>query len=102
MSPSAGSWCPDSHVSASPIQSHKADSEDAVVDFRAEVELMKSLDHPSICRLLNVFEDAKSLYMVMEHIQGGELFDRIMALGSFGEHDAAQARSSCSCSCSSS
>ncbi|OLP92206.1 Calcium-dependent protein kinase 3 [Symbiodinium microadriaticum] len=50
-----------------------ADSEAALSEFRTEVELMKSLDHPSICRLLQVYEDPKNLYLVMEHIQGGEL-----------------------------
>ncbi|CAK0876801.1 unnamed protein product [Prorocentrum cordatum] len=67
-----------------------ADSEEAVEDFRAEVELMKALDHPSICRLLQVFEDSKSLYLVMEHITGGELFERVAEFGTFSEHDAAR------------
>mmetsp|Transcript_83599 Transcript_83599/g.258511 ORF Transcript_83599/g.258511 Transcript_83599/m.258511 type:complete len:598 (-) Transcript_83599:107-1900(-) len=67
-----------------------ADSEEALEDFRTEVELMKALDHPSICRLLQVYEDPKNLYLVMEHIQGGELFDRIVQRGSFSEADAAQ------------
>jgi len=79
-----------------------ADSEEMLEDFRTEVDLMKSLDHPSICRLLEVFEDAKNLYLVMEHIRGGELFDRISDGGSFSEiaaarvlHQAASALSYC-------
>jgi len=71
------------------LDEEEADSEEAIVDFRMEVDLMKSLDHPSICRLLEVFEDAKNIFLVMEHIQGGELFDRIEASGTFSEHDAA-------------
>jgi len=67
-----------------------ADSEEALADFRTEVELMKALDHPSICRLLQVYEDAKNLYLVMEHIQGGELFDRIIQRGSFSELEASK------------
>lgn len=38
-----------------------ADSQEALEEFRVEVELMKSLDHPSICRLLQVYEDSKNL-----------------------------------------
>lgn len=38
-----------------------ADSQEALEEFRVEVELMKSLDHPSICRLLQVYEDPKNL-----------------------------------------
>eukprot|EP00434_Breviolum_minutum_P032469 symbB.v1.2.028712.t1/scaffold3070.1/size64238/3 len=54
-----------------------ADSMEALEEFRVEVELMKALDHPSICRLLQVYEDPKNLYLVMEHIQGGELFEHV-------------------------
>eukprot|EP00438_Fugacium_kawagutii_P011049 Skav221276 [mRNA] locus=scaffold2775:61168:61749:+ [translate_table: standard] len=38
-----------------------ATSQEALEEFRVEVELMKSLDHPSICRLLQVYEDPKNL-----------------------------------------
>ncbi|CAE7208437.1 CPK1, partial [Symbiodinium sp. CCMP2456] len=67
-----------------------ADSEAALSEFRTEVELMKSLDHPSICRLLQVYEDPKNLYLVMEHIQGGELFNYVVERGQLHEHEAAR------------
>ncbi|CAJ1355415.1 unnamed protein product [Effrenium voratum] len=67
-----------------------ADSEEALQEFRVEVELMKSLDHPSICRLLQVYEDPKNLYLVMEHIPGGELFDHVVDRGHLSEHEAAR------------
>eukprot|EP00928_Gymnodinium_smaydae_P000418 TRINITY_DN10164_c0_g3_i1.p1 TRINITY_DN10164_c0_g3~~TRINITY_DN10164_c0_g3_i1.p1 ORF type:complete len:715 (-),score=148.34 TRINITY_DN10164_c0_g3_i1:120-2177(-) len=66
-----------------------ADGEEAVEEMRTEVDLMKSLDHPSICRLLQALEDKNNLYLVMEHIDGCELFDRILDDGSFSESDAA-------------
>lgn len=66
-----------------------ADSEEAIVDFRVEVELMKALDHPGCCRLLEVFEDAKNIFLVMEHIRGGELFQRLSDAECFGESEAA-------------
>lgn len=65
------------------------EEDEAIEDFRLEVDLMKSLDHPSICRLLQVYEDARNLYLVLEYIEGGELFDRIVLRGSFNECDAA-------------
>ena len=43
------------------LDAEGADSEEALEEFRVEVELMKSLDHPSICRLLQVYEDSKNL-----------------------------------------
>ena len=46
---------------AAGLDEEGADSEEALEEFRVEVELMKSLDHPSICRLLQVYEDPKNL-----------------------------------------
>eukprot|EP00820_Chromera_velia_P024332 Cvel_32861.t1-p1 / transcript=Cvel_32861.t1 / gene=Cvel_32861 / organism=Chromera_velia_CCMP2878 / gene_product=Calcium-dependent protein kinase 2, putative / transcript_product=Calcium-dependent protein kinase 2, putative / location=Cvel_scaffold5206:3376-5449(+) / protein_length=404 / sequence_SO=supercontig / SO=protein_coding / is_pseudo=false len=56
--------------------------------FRQEIELMKSLDHPNIVRLYETFEDQADIYLVMEYCAGGELFDRLLASGSFSELDA--------------
>lgn len=67
-----------------------ADSDEAVASLRLEVELMKTVDHPNICRLFEVLEDAKSLFLIMEHIEGGELFDAIATRGALTEADAAQ------------
>eukprot|EP00929_Paragymnodinium_shiwhaense_P101580 TRINITY_DN6473_c0_g1_i7.p2 TRINITY_DN6473_c0_g1~~TRINITY_DN6473_c0_g1_i7.p2 ORF type:complete len:307 (+),score=79.02 TRINITY_DN6473_c0_g1_i7:91-921(+) len=73
------------------LDEHGADSEEAKKELRVEVDLMKSLDHPTICKLLQVCEDAKNLYIVMEHIDGCELFERISDdEGSFTERDAAE------------
>lgn len=67
-------------------------SEEAVAAYiqrcRAEVEIMRMLDHPSIVRLVETFEDAKFCYLIMERCNGGELFDKIIELGSFTERQA--------------
>lgn len=58
--------------------------------LQMEIQIMKSLDHPHICKLHEVFEDAKKHYLVMELCTGGELFDRIVEAGCFTEQDAAR------------
>lgn len=35
--------------------------------FLAEIEVLKQLDHPNICKLYEVFEDADSIYIVMAY-----------------------------------
>lgn len=45
--------------------------------FRDEIKIMQSIDHPNIIKLVDVFEDPESLNLVMEKCDGGELFDRI-------------------------
>lgn len=64
--------------------------DDPVENLRTEIEVLRSLDHPAICRLLQVVEDSKSIYLVMEHCSGGELFDRIMEEGAMNEHKSSQ------------
>ena len=57
--------------------------------LRAEIEVMKRMQHPNIITLYEVYESASDLYLVMECCSGGELFDRIKEQGSYTEKDAA-------------
>ncbi|KAI5694342.1 hypothetical protein M8J76_004772 [Diaphorina citri] len=46
------------------------------------------LTHPNIVQLIETFEDKHKVYLVMELVTGGELFDRIVEKGSYTEKDA--------------
>lgn len=54
-----------------------------------EINILRNLDHPNIVKIFEYFEDDKRFYIVTEHIQGGELFDEVIARGKFTERDAA-------------
>lgn len=54
-----------------------------------EAEILKTLRHPNIVAVTSIFEDAKYLYLVMEKMEGGELFDKIIEKGFFTEAEAA-------------
>jgi calcium-dependent protein kinase len=47
------------------------------------------MDHPCICRLFETFEDEKKFYMVLENIDGRDLFEDIVARGRMSEYRAA-------------
>ncbi|CAJ1343804.1 unnamed protein product [Effrenium voratum] len=64
-------------------------SEKARKELENEVELFLSMDHPRVARLLDVYESEGRLSLVMECMEGGELFTRVMDREVFPEKDAA-------------
>lgn len=58
------------------------------VDIVNEIDLTRSLDHPNIVKLQDTFEDCRNHHLVLELCTGGELFDRIVEVGSMSEYEA--------------
>eukprot|EP00397_Hematodinium_sp_SG-2012_P001431 GEMP01001433.1.p1 GENE.GEMP01001433.1~~GEMP01001433.1.p1 ORF type:complete len:1266 (+),score=284.15 GEMP01001433.1:232-4029(+) len=54
-----------------------------------EIEVLRTIDHPSIMRLHSTYEDKHYIYMICELCAGGELLDVMTKLGNFDEHLAA-------------
>ena len=54
------------------------DAEQPISDYKSEIKLMKSVDHPNIVRAYEYFEDTRRVYVVMEYCSGGELFEEII------------------------
>ena len=52
---------------------------------KREIDILTTLDHKYIVRLLCTFEDVTHIMVVMEKCEGLELFDQIIAKGSFSE-----------------
>ena len=45
--------------------------------LKTEVKILMNVKHPNIVNLFDVFEDDDKLYLIMEIMTGGELFDKI-------------------------
>lgn len=58
--------------------------------FINEVTALRTLDHPNIIKLYELFEDEEKLYLVQEMCRGGELFDQIAEEDHFDEVKAAK------------
>jgi len=56
--------------------------------LQTEVEILKRVKHPNIVGLKDMFETSEKLYLVMELVTGGELFDKIVEKGQYTEKDA--------------
>ena len=60
-------------------------------DIRVEVYLLSATgDHPNVVECYSVYEDIKSVYLVMCCCNGGELFDRIQSDELFNEQEASK------------
>ena len=46
--------------------------------IRREINILKKVDHPNIVKIYEVYETNRSLYIIMEKCNGGELFDKII------------------------
>ncbi|XP_057710438.1 serine/threonine-protein kinase DCLK2-like [Corythoichthys intestinalis] len=53
-----------------------------------EVAVLRRVRHPSIIQLIEVDETPSQLFLVMELVKGGDLFDAITSSTKYSEHDA--------------
>ncbi|KAL1455189.1 hypothetical protein WDU94_009300 [Cyamophila willieti] len=53
-----------------------------------EVNILRSVNHPNIIKLLDEFDTNNELYLVIELIKGGDLFDAISKNVKFSEEDS--------------
>ena len=55
-----------------------------------EIEILKKISHPNITKIFEIFSDSKKYYIIMEFLEGGELFEAITNIGSFTEASASK------------
>ncbi|OWB59030.1 hypothetical protein B5S28_g5152 [[Candida] boidinii] len=55
-----------------------------------EIIIMKLLNHKNVLRLYDVYETEKALYLVLEYVEGGELFDLLVESGPLPEATAVE------------
>jgi calcium/calmodulin-dependent protein kinase I len=54
----------------------------------AEVDLMRTLNHPNIVQLVDFFESDTDYNLVLELMEGGELFERLIEKEAYTEKEA--------------
>ncbi|XP_078455032.1 calcium/calmodulin-dependent protein kinase type 1D-like [Lampetra fluviatilis] len=55
-----------------------------------EIAVLRKLKHENIVSLEDIYESPSHLYLVMQLVSGGELFDRIVEKGFYTERDASR------------
>ena len=71
-------------IRAMKITTKKSDSS------KYEIEILKKISHPNITKIFEIFSDSKKYYIIMEFLEGGELFEAITNIGSFTEASASK------------
>ncbi|KIM27350.1 hypothetical protein M408DRAFT_71417 [Serendipita vermifera MAFF 305830] len=67
---------------SSNMTSAGAKAEKMLLAAEREIAVMKLLDHPNIMKMYDVWSSPNELYLVLEYVQGGELFDYLCSRGS--------------------
>lgn len=57
-------------------------------NIRREIKILKLFRHPHIIRLYEVIETPTEIFLVMEYVDGGELFEYIVQRGRLSETEA--------------
>lgn len=55
-----------------------------------EIAVLHKIKHPNIVALDDIYESGGHLYLIMQLVSGGELFDRIVEKGFYTERDASR------------
>lgn len=55
-----------------------------------EINILKQVRHPNIIQLYEIIETPKQLFLVMEYVSEGELFDQIVRMKRLKENEACE------------
>lgn len=58
-----------------------ARADKVLLGIEREIVIMKLIDHPNVLNLYDVWETSGELYLIMEYVPGGELFDYLVKRG---------------------
>jgi len=59
--------------------------------IESEISILLQLNHPNIIAMKECYETVDHIYLVLEYVSGGELFERIIERGHYSETEAALA-----------
>lgn len=64
-------------VAIKEIEKEKIKQVDLADSLKKEISLLRMVDHPNIVKLIEVLASKSKIYVVLEYIRGGDLFDKI-------------------------
>ncbi|GAA0159980.1 non-receptor serine/threonine protein kinase [Lithospermum erythrorhizon] len=76
------------HVAIKILDKDKVLKHKMIAQIKREISTMKIIRHPNVIRMYEVMASKTKIYIVMEFVTGGELFDKIAAIGRLKEDEA--------------
>ena len=70
------------------LEKEKIQSRNMSAQIKKEISIMKMINHHHVVAVKDVFATGSKIFIVLEYIGGGELFDRIANEGKFCEEKA--------------
>ncbi|KAK7681394.1 hypothetical protein QCA50_015486 [Cerrena zonata] len=67
---------------------NQAKTEKQRLGIDREITMMKLMNHPNIMRIYDVYEGDRQLYLILEYVEGGELFDFLVNRGKLAPLEA--------------
>jgi serine/threonine protein kinase len=62
-------------------------NEEDIAGMQNEIEILQQIDHPNVVKLVDTYEDKGHYCLIMELMEGGELFEVIMKREKLDETD---------------
>ncbi|EOD10103.1 hypothetical protein EMIHUDRAFT_53249, partial [Emiliania huxleyi CCMP1516] len=82
--------CTREPVAVKALERCKICDEDSRERLANEISILHRVHHANLLQLLEVVEEVDAIYLVTEHVGGGELFAHIVKKGRLGEAEAAR------------
>ncbi|KAI4300025.1 hypothetical protein L6164_033444 [Bauhinia variegata] len=76
------------HVAIKILDKEKVLKHKMIAQIKREISTMKLIRHPNVIRMHEVMASKTKIYIVMEYVMGGELFDKIASKGRLKEDEA--------------
>ncbi|XP_057544383.1 CBL-interacting serine/threonine-protein kinase 23-like [Amaranthus tricolor] len=76
------------HVAIKILDKEKVLKHKMIGQIKREISTMKLIRHPNVIRLFEVMASKTKIYIVLEFVTGGELFDKIASKGRLKEDEA--------------
>ncbi|THH14632.1 hypothetical protein EW146_g5724 [Bondarzewia mesenterica] len=70
------------------MQNLEEHADRVLLGIEREIVIMKLISHPNIMRLYDVWETSTELYLILEYVEGGELFDYLCIKGRLSTTEA--------------